>query len=129
MQLSLLRVSVGGLLLQQGNAAGAVKEFQAALDLVPQDQLHQRSGILHNIGVAFLASNMLQVHSCAVGAAGRPQGRPKPTSVQEAMMSFEAAMDEAPQPHTAFNVLICTHVLGHPERCRQAFTQLAQVLG
>lgn len=62
-QLSLLRVTIGGMLLQQGNAAGAVKEFQAALDLVPQDQVHQRGGILHNIGVAFLASNMLQVDS------------------------------------------------------------------
>ena len=42
-------------------------------------------------------------------------------------MAFEAAMDEALQPHTAFNVLVCTHVLGHPERCKQAFVQLTQV--
>ena len=54
-------MNIGSLLLQQGNPAGAVREFQAALDLVPQTEVLQRSGILHNIGVAFLASEMLQV--------------------------------------------------------------------
>ena len=43
------------------------------------------------------------------------------------MLSFEASMDEAPIPEAAFNLLICTFVLGHADRCKQSYTRLAQV--
>ena len=47
--------------------------------------------------------------------------------VQDAMLSFEASMDEAAIPQAAFNLLVCTFVLGHPDRCKQSYTRLAQV--
>ena len=49
------------------------------------------------------------------------------SALQDAMLSFEASMDEAPTSQAAFNLLICTFVLGHPDRCKQSYTRLVQV--
>ena len=60
-QLSRLRVNLGNLLLRQGSHAAAIREYQLAMDQVPAADVLLKARLLHNIGVAFLGSKMMQV--------------------------------------------------------------------
>ena len=60
-QLSRLRANLGNILLRQGSHAAAIREYQLATDQVPAADVLLKARLLHNIGVAFLGSRMMQV--------------------------------------------------------------------
>jgi intraflagellar transport protein 88 len=100
-----LRVNMGNIYYTQKKYPAAIKMYRMAMDQIGQLSREMRFKIMRNIGVSFV----------------------KLGQFQDAVHSFEAIMDQAPDAQTAFNLLVCFYALGEREKMRKAFLALVNV--
>ena len=101
-----LRVNMGNVYFAQKKYLQAVKMYQMALDLISdQHHKHIRAKILKNIGSALLR-----------------MGR-----YQDAIVSFEQAVDEVPCHTSVYNLILTYFAVGDSDKMKRAFERLVKI--
>ncbi|KAG8228014.1 hypothetical protein J437_LFUL003649 [Ladona fulva] len=99
------KVNMGNIYLKMGQYPKAIKQYQMALDHVPDIYKSLRIKITHNIGLLFV----------------------KMGQYQDACTSFEYIMQEKPNFKTGLHLVLCYNALDDHENMRRAFQLLLEV--
>lgn len=97
-----LRVNMGNIYFEQKKYANAIKMYRMALDQIPNTGREVRAKIMRNIGIAFVRLGQFQ----------------------DAVSAFEQVAEAQTDVQAAFNLFLCYHALGDPEKMRKAFLRL-----
>lgn len=100
-----LRVNMGNIYYRDKKYTLAIKMYKMALDRIPNNNKETRFKIMRNIGHALVS----------VG------------QYQEAVQVYEAIMEEFPDIHTGFNLILCYYALGEKDKMKKAFVKLLGV--
>jgi len=100
-----LRVNMGNIYAAQKKYPAAIKMYRMAMDQLGNLSREQRFKIMRNIGNAFVRMGQYQ----------------------DAIHSFEACVDQAPDAQAAFNLLVCYYAVGDKEKMRKGFLALLAV--
>eukprot|EP01083_Nonionella_stella_P006310 18353_1 len=100
-----LRVNMGNIYYAQRKFPAAIKMYRMAMDQIGSASKETRFRIMKNIGQAFVRLGQFP----------------------DAIQSFEAVMDTAPDAQTGFNLIVCYYALGDKEKLKRGFAQLLSV--